>query len=701
MADLTNVSDDQLEQMIQQAQAHPLATSVAASNPTLQSGPSDLSHMSDDELEALIGKSQGPKQITGALREPAIAASEGWKGVLTALSMPGTLMNTYSRYIGKPLADKVLGGDNAELYGNFAAPHVLETARNLGQIDNPSLKPEGLGEEMLAAGSRGVGSVAPYALLPGASLARTLVGGGAAGVGEKVAEDWAPNHPLAASLLGAGAGMLAGNKGVDLLSQGANALRPGGPVSPLVEAMLRQRVTPRLLGDVSENPFWQKQQARLFDAPHAAAEVRGAGAESLGELDNAIERTAGNFGGATNATEAGVALQKEARNWYNVTRPQIEKAAWDPVDRLIPDTTPAPLTNYEKALVDIGNAPNRMQQTAKALNPDASAKAQELLLSLKTDVLKGSQPTWAEARYVRSLVGEARGNPTLAQSLGTQNLNKLYAALSKDLEGAAGGVDQAAVAAGGPAPGALAAFKNANRVTTASHAFQDNVLSRLISAPRNELQESILPQQATQNALSGGDTVLTGIRHQMPNGANELAAYSLRDAKLATPSWQNAAGDQASAGTFLTDLNKLRQSSPEGFEALFGPQKESVGDLARIAQSMKETQRSINTSKTASNSEAGLLTRTALGATAGKEIGEAFGPEGAPIGAVIGAGTGAVGKPLADSLMSKVVTSPTAARWFSTPYQTATARERLVQALAPVYERQIERSSQPPALPSR
>ena len=61
---------------------------------------------------------------------------------------------------------------------------------------------------------------------------------------------------------------------------------------------------------------------------------------------------------------------------------------------------------------------------------------------------------------------------------------------------------------------------------------------------------------------------MQAVRQEMPDAADVLAAYKLRQAQTAKPSVAGAYND-TSTGTFLTNMNRSQQQTPGGHNALF------------------------------------------------------------------------------------------------------------------------------------
>jgi hypothetical protein len=153
-----------------------------------------------------------PSQMTGALRYPAMAASEALSGFETIPALGAQGINYLTSHFGPA--------------GFPQIPNVQDWTNRLGLTNNPSLVP-GLGpypeaERLGAAAMRGIGGAAP-ALAMGAPAALAL-GLGAAGGAAGEATTEATGSPLAGAAAGVGVGLLGG--GV------ASMFRPTAPGVP-------------------------------------------------------------------------------------------------------------------------------------------------------------------------------------------------------------------------------------------------------------------------------------------------------------------------------------------------------------------------------------------------------------------------------------------------------------------------------------
>jgi hypothetical protein len=222
-----------------------------------------------------------------------------------------------------------------------------------------------------------------------------------------------------------------------------------------------------------------------------------------------------------------------------------------------------------------------------------------LLDAINKDVPTGQSMPWQQAQALRSAIGQVMGVPEIVQSVGKDQLTRAYGGISQDMRDTATALDARYAAANLPMPSAADAFNNANKVSTDGHAFIDNTLSKIIRS-NNPAQETINPDRATRSILGSGDTTLQALRTEMPAAANELGAYKLRDMALATPGAAGRTGQETSVGSFLTDLNRMRQQMPGGFRALFSDPAVArrIDALATVADTMKETAKRANVSGT-------------------------------------------------------------------------------------------------------
>lgn len=547
----------------------------------------------------------------GTAKEIAAAGSRIGGDVINLLSDP------YANLIGYPLTvagqtiydflapklgyNQLTPEQRADLYAPFQDQTGTRAVTAIGQNvpGGPPLDPYNTpgtpGEKQIGRVVEGAGAAG--LLAPGGPGAVIAGGGGVLG-GEALASQVADEFKPAAQFFGSVVAAKAAQMGTNVGTRTVNAIR--GKRTPVADAYDELGIDKRLLGDLSENQTARLIQAYGSKSPFGASVVGPVEQKVVGQFNGAVERTAKQLGSSTSEQTAGEILQTEARNWKDVVFPQRETQAWTPVDQLLGSEVVAP-TNYRGALTSLTSKLAGLPDTAKALVP---AKTWDLLDAINKDVPAGRTMSWRDAQNLRSAIGQVMGVPEIVQSLGKDQLKRAYGGISQDMRDTAALVDARNATTprpptAMPPPSAVNAFNNANRVSTEGHAFIEGPLSKIIRS-NNPAQETIAPEKATISVLNSGDTTLEAIRREMPKAADELGAYKLRDMALATPGAAGRTGAETSVGTFLTDLNRMRQQNPAGFKALYSDPSvaRKIDALATVADTMKETARRANTSGT-------------------------------------------------------------------------------------------------------
>jgi len=631
-----------------------IAAFLAQSNPKFDYNGAKKAGYSDTEIVDHLNSSQ---QYNGIFRKPAIAASGLAQGVLDAGGLPGSLAQTMNKYVAAPVARAIAPAfglepgavtDDASA-GLVTVPEVENDATQKGIINRPDLAPQNATERYTKAISRGVGGIAPFALAgPAGLLATQGAGAGAAG---QAAEDanLSPRMQFLASLAG---GMGAGGA----LNLGARAARAAaGDFTPTAAAYKEAGITPKLAGNITDSPGMKWIQQRAAESPLTMGKMKNAANSEISDFSDAAEKIASKYGTSQTLQDAGSALQANFDKWLTDFKNQSGQK-WGKVDNLIGKSTPAYMPNTQQVLYGIkGSAP--LNPSAQSFLTSPLAKQIDGIVS---DTMGSNSPnpymiqginspqenplTWDTLKQIRSRVGEYLENPQTISDAGTAQAKQLYGALSRDMENTINflptnyaGRDKV-----------IQAFKEANAYTANGHDFIDNVGSNIQNAK---------PEEAARFALSQsklGGTNLQAIRQNLPDGADELAAYTIRDAKMAQPGAQNAAGDRVSPARWLTQMGPRGKLSPEVQTALFDDPDDqaAISNLNTVASSMKDTEALANTSKTASANTIGNMV---TGAEGGAAAGYAFG--GTP-GAILGAAGGAALPVVSPAALAKLATSP-------------------------------------------
>lgn len=478
-----------------------------------------------------------PTQYQGPGRDALIALRGAGAGAQAAVGLPGSLLST----AGNALAPYMPQGSIAESIGSglsAARQAIFPTAaESFAAEPHPAsgLIPQGSGELAAYNAGSGIGGALPLALAgPEGAAMPTLLAGAGGGLGSELARNVAPGSTaaeLGGSLAG---GLLAGGAG-SLVQRGVNAFTGSAGLNPIARELQLAGVPFESAALTTESPLVRSLLAK------------GAPLDStVGHLGASVNAVADGLGTSTSFQQAGQHLQDAARDWVSNVLPQREAAAWAPVDAAIAPTTGTPLPQLHAALDDINSKGGAAQGLIEQLGSRLPGRLSEQLEALSTvrrpvgtvtGAVPGASLTWSEARQLRSSLGDALSNPSVTKDISESDLRRLYSAVTGDLRSTAG-----SVAENGTTPeqlNALNAFDGANAASTKLHAFNDNVLGKIITTG-NAGQESIKPEDAAKVLLSGarkGGTDLAALRAEMPGAVDELAAAHIRQTGLDSPEY--------------------------------------------------------------------------------------------------------------------------------------------------------------------
>lgn len=466
--------------------------------------------MKQNEIEAALAGLVPAQAAPATTSTPPAAPLSPWarvplglgaaaaSGVASTLELPGraeNLMNAGADWLSRQFG--IEPGAGYPQVRAFPAPEAISAATNrLGITNNPLLAPQSEVERLGQATAAGVGSAVP--LLPLGGPLGLLAGGGAGGAaGEAARALGAPEPIQAAAGIGAGLG-----------------------VQGLVSALSR-------------------------GIPHIAADL----------------------GTSATLQEAGEFAQDAARRWLTKVPAgespipgtlQAKLAeTWEPVTAAIPRETPVGLNNYRAALDSITTRAGALASSEKALRPALPERLKELLegapspaglppMARPRQVRPGtpgiSGPTvgpgspvssgrmisggggpisWQDLSRFRSTLGDAMADPRTVKEAGSENLSRLYAAVTEDMREAAVRVN----------PSAAALFDAANAESARLYGIAQGPVAKLVSGPRPSLADDPKPGEAASRLLSGARrdaTDLAALRSEIPEAVDELAAAHLR-----------------------------------------------------------------------------------------------------------------------------------------------------------------------------
>lgn len=551
-------------------------------------------------------------------------------------------------------------------------------------LGNPQFKPETSGERILSSATEGATA---SAMLPigAAGMAARLAAGAAAGTGSEVAKQSYTGGAIDRTMraidptvgeVAAEVVPIAGALAGGMIGGGAynTAVKAGKAISGksgLAGDYAAEGVTPRLAGDVADSDFLRRSQAALRDMPGASGRIRDAAQQTMDDLSLAVERRAGQMGTATNATEAGQALQSGA-NRYHAGFNNEAKRRYAILDRYLPSTERVPLNNTVAMLDDLSSSMDDAQNLAKVLT---SPLHRELRDAVAKDLATDGMVKYATLKRFRTEIGDKLSGAPFHTDTSTRELKALWGALSDDM--------QAAAAAKGPL--ATNAFREANTYFKQGIGVIEDTAARVAA-------KGVTPEKAFDIVMSGAGKGGTGIQEfrklYTPDEWGMLSSAVLRNMGKATAGAQSAAGDTFSPARFLTNWNNLAPQAKAVLADGDVGTLEAWNRLARIAQSMKDTQSLANSSRTAGTSYFMNILST-LGGAAGAAAGAGYGGgAGAAAGATAGLAAGMAGGLGAPWAAAKLMTNPAFVRWVATPVgadgiPAATRRLATVAASAP------------------
>lgn len=543
------------------------------------------------------------------------------------------LANAVDTYVNKPVESLInLGGSAVNAlsgalgYGdvvpNVTVPKVRQTTDALGLSDRTATTTagryaqsvgEGVGQALpfaavgpVAGAMAGAGARATAEAAAG-TVAQNLAVGAGSGAGQQVAKDAG-----APEWVGALAGGLAGQAGATAAAKAVN-----GTTGQIFRDYVDAGVTPRLAGDVAPGVA-QRVQAALGAVGYR--DIIGAARQQVDDLARAVDGVAPTR--AATIDDAGAALIEGANKFRSAWKDESTRL-YGQFDNLLPadtrvavDNTLDVLTGGSRQFPDAPNMAARFESPLfRGLLDDLGADAGTGTISFKS------------LQSARSKVGERLSSPALVTDADRADLNRLYGALSADIEAAA-------KTAG---PDAAEAFAKASGHYKAGLGTINDDLKPLLRDNATSVQAY---NYAMGEATKGVDR-LASLKAAMPQDEwNTFVSSEIRRLGAATPGNQNAAADAFSPATFLTNYAKLQKSGAA--DVMFqGDMKVNLDRIARVAESMKSSQKFWNHSNTAgTNFILGLGGSIVGGGGAGAAVGI---PGAGAITAALTFGAGKVG----------------------------------------------------------
>ncbi|WP_363797435.1 hypothetical protein ABU614_19775 [Lysobacter firmicutimachus] len=241
-------------------------------------------------------------------------------------------------------------------------------------------------------------------------------------------------------------------------------------------------------------------------------------------------------------------------------------------------------------------------------------------------------------KKLRTLVGEELENAGLLSDVPPSKYKALYAAVSRDMQAAA---EQEGAAA-------VDAWQKADKA--------NRDMMRVMEQVAHVVDKKGGPEKVFQAALAGtreGATTLRTLMDALPeSGQRAVTSAVLRRLGMVPPSAQNVEGSVFSAGTFMTNWNRLSSEARDVLFKRYGPQFASdIDRLAIVADNVKRGSAVYANPSGTGNKVLGIGYLGAL-------FSSLFTGNPAAIAATIGGGAMA-------NALARVLTSPRAVNWLA------------------------------------
>ena len=259
--------------------------------------------------------------------------------------------------------------------------------------------------------------------------------------------------------------------------------------------------------------------------------------------------------------EAGGDLRAGADLFQSKFR-NVQEKLYQKVDNLIPPETPVVTTKTNELFLELSAAGSG----SKAIQ---NFMGYSDFNSILKDLQKGVD--YRTLKELRTRFGESIKNPAgeITKTIGQQNVNKIYKALTQDMK--------AAAAAKGD--NALKAWQKANDYTKKKMDIVDNTLKDIFKAQDNQAAYNAVRRTLIEGGAKQSTAKLAQIKKALPTEEfNNFTATMINE--LGKPTSANkATGSDFSIQTFSTNLEKMQ---PAAKKVLFGDKAADIEELNNI-----------------------------------------------------------------------------------------------------------------------
>lgn len=477
---------------------------------------------------------------------PPVPQSTGWdrvgklvvgaltSGALNTLEIPGELAQLGLKYLpntptrgdmGLPTPQSML----QNLAGSVPAVEALKgKAIAAGLMNRPDTKPSGTLEDLGVAAGEGAGSVVPPALalaLPtgGASLLAIPADAGLSALSGLAAEGahklW-PDSTIAPIVAGAVGGYGAGTL--------ANKIANAGSVANLSREVAYSKM--QQAAAKGDSSAWNAAKAasdKALEAEHSNAArsiVNMAQDFKPADADISTKQTTGQF------------LQSKAQDWEKALGPKLD-AQKSAIAQAVPDSTPAPVTNFAQTLRRLAGSQGQLDELASLISPHLTNNMKRVYDEVMSSPGAVNTPSgipstvnFGDVQALKSALGTKLNSNVTSET--RKSATALYAAADADAKAAAASIS----------PEALQTYTNANGEMTRLFNVRNNFIEPIASAkyPEN------LPGSILRQAKNGG-TQLGVLRNELPEATQALGSHALLQGKEPGQVWSGLSPEAKAA----------------------------------------------------------------------------------------------------------------------------------------------------------
>lgn len=347
-------------------------------------------------------------------------------------------------------------------------------------------------------------AVSPLGNIRGAPPARIFPTGSeiASHLKDQAAPQGRVQNLIAGGLQGVPAGALTGGAGLvanpvaGVAAEGAHELMPNQPLAPIAAGIAAGGLTQAGLSAFSGSAL-----GRIANGIHDAADMETAGGVAQDSARRWLTRVP--------QGDAPVPGSMQAQ----------ETQAWAPFDAKVGTATPANIDNFRSAVESITSKGGSLAGLVKMFRPNAPDSINKWLSSMDDlGETTGEVPqlTLGEVRDLQQTIGAAKGIPSVVNSIGKENLSKMYHGVMDDIRTTASEND------------ALPEFTSAQETSNRLNQFKEGVVDKMIGGTTPNLAADADPGKLATKLLTGGGQNLQALRAQLPEAADALAAAHLR-----------------------------------------------------------------------------------------------------------------------------------------------------------------------------